>query len=122
MTLSVFTVFTDIPALFWVIMLLSHFIHILMKVEQDAQANKIAIKAWFTSPAKWLSMSLALMQSVTLLVIGYNGYLTYAAKHPDMDMTWYLYIGASLVGFSSSSLWENVMSIAGKAFNKKADE
>jgi len=114
--------FTNIPVNLWIIMILSQFIHILMKVELDAKTNKEAWREYLTSPSKYISVILSLLQSVTLLIIGYYGYEKYEVKHPELDMSFYLVVGAALVGFSSSSLWSNVMALASKVFGNKTGD
>ena len=117
-----FATFTNIPVNLWIIMILSQFIHILMKVELDAKTNKEAWREYLTSPSKYISVILSLLQSITLLIIGYYGYEKYEVKHPELDMSFYLVVGAALVGFSSSSLWSNVMALASKVFGNKTGE
>jgi hypothetical protein len=108
-----------IPVMYWLLMVASHLIHIYFKVESDVQTNKVAIKAYFTDPWKITSFIVAFCQSAILLIAGWDAYIKYADKHPDIDLSLYIGVAVCAIGYAGSSIWGNLMDMVKKGIDKK---
>lgn len=110
-----------IPAMYWLIMTVSHAVHVYLKVEEDAKTNKEAWAAYRSNPWKISGFVVAFLQSSILLVAGWDAYYNYTLKHPDIDLTKYIAIAVAFIGVGGGSLWNNIMSIIQKRITKEVD-
>ena len=117
----------NIPTIYWLILIMSTLIHLLMKIQLDARENKIAAKAMFTG-STLLTIIISILCSITCLVIGYSGYEQWLIKHPDSDNPFLAGLVVALIGYSSSSFFLNLMKLTEDkvfsmlGFNKKDNE
>lgn len=98
-----------IPAMYWLLMIASHLLHVYLKIETDVQTNKVAFNAYIRDRWKVTSLVVAFVQSAILLVIGWDAYVKYAEKHPDIDLSLYIGVAVAFIGYGGSSLWNNLM-------------
>lgn len=99
-----------VPVNYWVIMLISHAIHIYMKVEMDVKINKIALKDYYKDPWKFFGMVIGLIQSAVLLIAGHDAYEKYLINQGEAP-TIYVSFVVAFIGYGGSSLWNNIMNI-----------
>ena len=111
-----------IPIMYWIIMVASHLLHVFMKVQNDVQANKIAVKVYFKDKWRQASMVVALAESVILLIVGWDAYLKYTLKHPDVDLALYIGVAVAFIGYGGASLWGNLMTAIENKISKKIND
>lgn len=102
--------FFGVPMSAWGIMLVSHAIHVYLKVETDVRVNKVAISDYIYDRFKLSGVIIALIQSCLLLVIGYDSFVKFDANSA-MDLSTYISFVVAFIGYGGSSLWNNIMDL-----------
>jgi hypothetical protein len=100
----------DIPMNFWLIMLLSHAIHVYLKIETDVKTNKIALQDYYKDKWKLSGLMIGVLQSSILLIAGHDAYIKYLAKIND-ESSIYISFVVAFIGYGGSSLWNNIMNL-----------
>ena len=99
-----------VPLFYWAVMLISHAIHVYLKVETDVRVNKVAFSDYIHDRFKLSGVFIALIQSCLLLVIGYDSFLKIDAKSAS-DLSNYISFVVAFIGYGGSSLWNNLMDL-----------
>jgi hypothetical protein len=99
-----------VPLNYWVIMLISHAVHVYMKVEMDVKTNKIAAKEYYKDGWKLTGVLIGLTQSIVLLIAGHDAYQIYLIKQEESP-SFYISFVVAFIGYGGSSLWNNIMNI-----------
>jgi amino acid permease len=99
-----------VPMFYWAIMLVSHAIHVYLKVEADVRVNKVALSDYIHDYYKLSGVIIALIQSCLLLVIGYDSFIKLDANSPA-DLSTYISFVVAFIGYGGSSLWNNIMDL-----------
>lgn len=99
-----------VPLFYWAIMLISHAIHVYLKVEADVRVNKVAFSDYIHDRFKLSGVVIALIQSCLLLVIGYDSFLKIDAKSA-IALSNYISFVVAFIGYGGSSLWNNLMDL-----------
>ena len=99
-----------VPLYYWAIMLISHGIHVYLKVETDVRVNKVALSDYIHDGFKLSGVFIALVQSCLLLVIGYDSFVKFDAKSVA-DLSNYISFVVAFIGYGGSSLWNNLMDL-----------
>jgi len=111
-----------IPAMYWIILVVSHAIHVYFRIEADIKSNPAALKEFMSDTFKQIGLVIGLAQSMILLVVGWDAYTSYLATHPDLDISLYIGIGIAFIGYGGSSIWTNLMDIIKNKITKKISD
>jgi len=118
---EIVTSLSEIPANFWLIMGLSHMLHIWTKLELNPENNMSLFLKDIRNPRKIIATVMGVIQSVTLLIMLHDSYGRYIEVNGD-KYQWVASIVVAFIGYSGSSIWNNVMNLLQKVFTKKINE
>jgi sRNA-binding regulator protein Hfq len=104
------------PINYWVIMVVSHMIHIYLKIESDTLTNKESLQTYWLDKFKLGGLVISFMQSVVLLMASYDAYAKYL-ENTDSENAMYYSFAVAFIGYSGSSLWNNIMEIVKSKIN-----
>lgn len=109
----------SIPVNYWVIMAVSHMIHIYLKVEADAKSNKEALQEYWQDLWKLGGVCVSFLQSAVMLVASHDAYIKYLSKSED-ELGMYYSFAVAFIGYGGSSLWNNLMELIKSKLNVTA--
>lgn len=97
-----------VPALYWFILYACHLYHIVNEAKKDAEETKVAFTKTFTGLKLVGVVSNAFITGV-LLIVGWDGYMSAVAKHPDIDFDKAIAICVAAIGYGGSSLFMTIV-------------
>jgi hypothetical protein len=111
-----------VPPVFWLLLILGQAYHYLNKVVNDPAANAVAAEALLKSKRRWAGLALNFFASSMLILALWPPYQMYLAKNPDSPYQYASYIVVIFISVGGSSVFNSLMDIINKKFNKIKDQ
>lgn len=110
------------PLIYWIILILSHVIHIWFKVLEETKADEENFRTWRKNPFNIGGIAISFLCSITMLLIGWQSFNVAIVKFPTLNLDIWVGVAVAFVGFGGSSLFLTLMRRFKDKVDKKLDD